>query len=230
MPVTIRTNGHLPGDDPYPAEEFLSDLEQANAYQDFLIRKAQSGDQHGFAPLWMPDFLFDFQQALIDWATRKGRAAIFADCGLGKTPMQLVWAENVIRKTNRPVLILTPLAVGLQTVREAAKFGIDAKRSLDGTVHPNITIANYERLHYFKPEDFAGVVCDESSAIKSFDGKRRAEVTEFLRTMPYRLLCTATAAPNDYIELGTSSEALGELGHMDMLNRFFKLCGARWTP
>ena len=144
------------------------------------------------------------------------RAAIFADCGLGKTPMELVWAENIARKTGGNVLILTPLAVSHQAVHEAQKFGIDAQRSADGAAH-RITIANYERLHYFNPSDFAGVVCDESSILKSFDGKRRGEITVFMRKMQYRLLATATAAPNDYIELGTSSEALGYLGHMDML-------------
>lgn len=193
------------------------------SYGAFLASKAQYGEDSGFDPLWMPDFLFDFQRALVEWALRKGRAALFADCGLGKTPMQLVWAENVVRKTNRPVLILTPLAVASQTVREAAKFGVDALRS-DGerTSGARILVTNYEKLHKFAPSDFSGVVCDESSAIKAFDGKRRAEVTEFLRTLPYRLLCTATAAPNDYIELGTASEALGVMGQMDMLGRFFR--------
>ena len=98
-------------------------------YADFLDHKTQLDGMAGFDPLWMPDFLFDFQKALTDWAIRKGRAAIFADCGLGKTPMQLAWAENVVRKTNRPVLIVTPLAVSFQTVAEAAKFGIPAARS-----------------------------------------------------------------------------------------------------
>lgn len=193
-------------------------------YEKFLESKTQYGAERGFDPVWMPDFLFDFQQSLVAWSILKGRGAEFADCGLGKTPMQLVWAENVARKTGRRILILTPLAVTGQTIREAAKFGIGAQRSPDGKQLPDtqIVVTNYERLHYFKPEDFSGVVCDESSAIKSFDGKRRAEVTEFMRTIPYRLLCTATAAPNDYVELGTSSEALGEMGHMDMLNRFFK--------
>ena len=170
----------------------------------------------------MPLFLFDFQVALVEWAIQKGRAAIFADCGLGKTPMQLVWAENVIRKENKPVLVLTPLAVSYQTLVEAEKFGIEAHRSTDGKVYPGINVTNYERLHYFKPDDFCAVVCDESSILKSFDGVRRGEITQFMRKMRYRLLCTATAAPNDYFELGTSSEALGYLGHMDMLNRFFK--------
>lgn len=194
-----------------------------DGYSDFLDRKAQLGARHGFEPKWLPDFLFDFQKSLVEWAVRKGRGAIFADCGLGKTPMQLVWGENVVRETNRPVLILTPLAVARQTVREAEKFGIDCRRS-DGEVPSgaHMLVANYERLHHFDPKHFAGVVCDESSILKNFDGKRKAAITEFMRTVPYRLLCTATAAPNDYIELGTSSEALGELGYMDMLNRFFR--------
>lgn len=192
------------------------------SYADFLYNKTHSAGGAGFRPIWMPGFLFDFQASLVEWALCQGRAAIFADCGLGKTPMQLVWAENVVRKTNGRVLVLTPLAVAHQTEVEAAKFGIEAHRSHHGELHDGIVIANYDRLHYFKPDDFAGVVCDESSILKSFDGSTRAAVTEFMRKMLYRLLATATAAPNDYIELGTSSEALGELGHMDMLNRFFK--------
>ena len=149
--------------------------------------------------------------------------------------MQLAWADNVIMKLGRPVLVVTPLAVGAQTCKEGAKFGIECAQSRDGRVQPYVTVTNYERLHHFNPDDFGGVVCDESSAIKSFDGVRRAIVTEFLRRMPYRLLCTATAAPNDYVELGTSSEALGYLGHMDMLSRFFtnkdrtsRAIGGKW--
>lgn len=191
-------------------------------YSEFIARKSQQASMDGFEPIWMPDFLFDFQRHLVEWAIRKGRAAIFADCGLGKTPMQLVWAENVRRHTNKPVLILTPLAVSAQTVREAEKFSIDCQQSRDGKVMPNITVTNYERLHYFDSSSFAGVVCDESSILKNFDGVRRKSITQFLKKMTYRLLCTATAAPNDFIELGTSSEAIGQLGHMDMLARFFK--------
>lgn len=137
------------------------------------------------------------------------------------TPMQLVWAENVVRRTNRRVLILTPLAVSAQTVSEAEKFGIEAVRSHSGELKGKIVVTNYERLGHMRPDDFVGVVCDESSILKNFNGKRKAEVTEFMRTLPYRLLCTATAAPNDYDELGTSSEALGEFGYQDMLTRFF---------
>jgi hypothetical protein len=191
-------------------------------YQRFLEDKLQRGSRDGFNPLWMPSFLFDFQSSIVDWNLWKGRSATFADCGMGKTPMELVWAENVVRKTNKPVLILTPLAVAQQTIRESVKFGIEAHRSNDGKVHPGINVTNYEKLHYLNPGDFSAVVCDESSAIKAFNGQRRAQVTEFLRTIPYRLMGTATAAPNDYIELGTTSEALGVMGQVDMLNRFFK--------
>lgn len=194
------------------------------SYDDFLREKSQSGAMSGFFPRALPDFLFDFQASIVEWALRKGRAAIFADCGLGKTPMQLVWADQVARYTGSKVLILTPLAVSYQVVEEAEKFGLAAHRSIDGSAagSANIVVANYERADKFNPHDFAGVVCDESSMLKNFDGSRRAVVTELMRTRPYRLLCTATAAPNDYIELGTSSEALGELGHMDMLSRFFR--------
>ena len=191
-------------------------------YETFLDQKRQLGTFDGFDPVWLPDFLFDFQRELVTWALRKGKAALFEDCGLGKTPQQLVWAENVVRHTNKPVLILTPLAVSHQTLSEAHKFDIEAHRSHAGEIKPGINITNYERLHYFNPQDFSGCVCDESSILKSFDGARRGEITEFMRKLPYRLLCTATAAPNDYIELGTSSEALGELGYTDMLMRFFK--------
>ena len=191
-------------------------------YQDFLHAKSQLDMYAGFDPVWMPSFLFDFQQALVDWSLRKGKSAIFADCGLGKTPMQLVWAENVVRKTGGNVLILTPLAVSQQTVAEGEKFGIEVKRSQDGTAHRGITVTNYERLHLFNPADFVGVVGDESSAIKQFGGKRRKEVTRFMAKHQYRLLCTATASPNDYIELGTHSEALGQMGQMDMLATFFR--------
>ena len=202
-------------------EELLIEQNFSN-YQTFIQRKAQLGGLSGFDPVWMPSFLFDFQRALVEWACRKGKSAIFADCGLGKTPMQLVWAENVVRKTGKRVLIITPLAVGAQTIREGEKFGIEVRKASEGKVHAGINTINYERLHLVRAEDFDGVVLDESSILKSFDGKRKAEITEFMRTRPYRLLCTATAAPNDYIELGTSSESLGELGYMDMLMRFFK--------
>lgn len=192
-----------------------------DSYGEFLAHKAQLASSGGFEPTVLPDHLFDFQHTLVEWAVRQGRGALFADCGLGKTPMELAWAENVHEHTGKPVLLLTPLAVGFQIVHEAEKFGHDAALSRDGSVKAKITVTNYEQLDKFTWSDFGGVVCDESSAIKSFDGVRRAAVTEFMRRVQYRLLGTATAAPNDYIELGTSSEALGHLGHVDMLTRFF---------
>jgi superfamily II DNA or RNA helicase len=193
------------------------------SYDNFLDVKTHYGVEHGFDPLWMPSMLFDFQQAITEWAIRKGRSAIFADCGLGKTFMQLTWAENVAQKTGKRVLILTPLAVAFQTVREGEKLGVEVIHRREGIkAGDRIIVTNYERLHYFSPDDFGGVVCDESSILKNYDGVMRQEITDFMRKRPYRLLCTATAAPNDYIELGTSSEALGELGSADMLNKFFK--------
>lgn len=187
-----------------------------------LSRTKWSGDS-GFEPDSLPDFLYPFQADLVSWALRKGRAAIFAECGLGKTPMQLAWADAVSKRTNKPVLLLTPLAVGAQTMREAAKFGIDAARSRDGYMPGEpIWITNYQQLHKYDPSCFAGVVCDESSAIKDFKSATKKNVVEFMRQIPYRLLCTATAAPNDYWELGTSSEALGYMGFRDMITKFFK--------
>lgn len=191
-------------------------------YEDFLYSKSHLDTNSGFKPLDMPDFLYDFQKYLVDWSLQKGRSAIFADCGLGKTPIQLVWAENVVKKENKPVLILTPLAVSPQTIREGKKFGIECKRSTDGSIKSKIVVTNYEKLQYFNSNDFIGVVCDESSILKNFQGARRQMITDFMKKIPYRLLCTATAAPNDFIELGTSSEALSVMGYMDMLNKFYK--------
>lgn len=193
-------------------------------YLQFIETKAKFGEQSGFEPTWLPDSLFDFQRYMVDWAIRQGRCALFEDCGLGKTLQQLVWAENVVRKTNRPVMLATPIAVGQQTVQEAEKFGIAAKRTRDGKTSDEalVWITNYEQLHKYDPNRFAGFVGDESSAIKNFKSERKSVVQEFTRQMPYRLLCTATAAPNDYWELGTSSEVLGHLGWRDMITKFFK--------
>jgi len=191
------------------------------SYRKFLKTKKDMGSMNGFRPLWTPDFLYDFQGHLVDWSIRKGRCAIFADCGLGKTPMQLVWADNIVRKTNKKVLIITPLAVSYQTCREAEKFNIQINKSQTGTIKKGINITNYERLKYFNPLDFTGVVCDESSILKNFDGKTRLHITEFMSKIKYRLLCTATPAPNDFVELGTSSEALGSMTRTQMLAMFF---------
>lgn len=192
------------------------------SYHDFVDQKRHTGLDFGFDPLYMPSQAFPFQVDLITWAVRKGRAALFADCGMGKTLMQLAWAQNVVHHTAGRVLILTPLSVASQTVAEAHKFGIEATRSTNGDISEKIIVTNYERLKHFNRDDFVAVVCDESSILKNFDGATKAAVTEFMKHHRYRLLCTATAAPNDFIELGTSSEALGYMGFADMLGKFFK--------
>lgn len=192
-------------------------------YATFLAKKAQVGTAQGFDPVWMPDILFPFQRHLVEWSVRRGRAALLADCGLGKSFMQIVWAENMRRKTNKPVLIATPLAVASQTVKEGGKLGIEVEHCRDGFHGSGLVVTNYELLHHFDPDNFAAMVCDESSILKSYNGATRKQITRFMSKLPYRLLCTATAAPNDYVELGTSSEALGELTHSEMIKRFFKM-------
>ena len=193
-------------------------------YSEFLRNKSHDTTFSGFEPVYMPGFLYPHQAFLADWAVQKGKAAIFADCGMGKTPIALVWAQNVVEKTNGRVLILTPLAVAAQFVHEGEKFGISVTRVQPGAELPSsgVFVCNYERLAHLSPTDFAGCVCDESSILKNYSGARKTQITQFVRKMKYRLLATATAAPNDYHELGTSSEALGYLGYMDMLNKFFK--------
>lgn len=162
--------------------------------------------------------LFDFQRDIVIWALKRGRAAIFADCGLGKTPMQLEWARHIPGN----VLILAPLAVSHQTVREGVKFGIEVnycRKHED--VKEGITITNYEMLNNFDPDYFNGIVLDESSILKSFTGKFRTMIIEKFNRTPFRLACTATPAPNDYMELGNHSEFLGVMGRNEMLSMFF---------
>lgn len=192
-------------------------------YQDFLEKKRHSIGDFGFEANYIPDIAFDFQKHIIEKAVKKGRMAIFADTGLGKTLIQISIANNIVKHTNGKVLILTPLAVAFQFIIEAEKLGIDdIEYSKDGKHTKKIVICNYERLHYFNSKDFEGVICDESSILKNFDGKIKSQVTEFVKKIKYRYLSTATPSPNDFIELGTSSEALGYMGYMDMLGKFFK--------
>ena len=192
-------------------------------YLNFIESKRHSIGQFGFDASFIPDIAFDFQKAIIERAVKKGRMAIFADTGLGKTLIQISIAQNIVEKTNGRVLILTPLAVAFQFILEAEKIGVsDIEYSKDGIFTKKIVICNYERLHYFNSNDFQGVILDESSILKNFEGKIKNSVTAFVKKIPYRFLSTATPAPNDYIELGTSSEALGYMGYMDMLTKFFK--------
>lgn len=192
-------------------------------YQDFIASKRHLLGDFGFEPDWMPGGVFDFQQAIIERATRKGRMGIFADTGLGKTLIQLAIAHNVVRKTNQRVLILTPLAVAFQFIDEATRIGIDdISHSKTGELNAKIVVCNYERLHLLNPDDFVCVMLDESSILKNFNGKTRDQIIAFIKRVKYRFLSTATPSPNDFIELGNSSEALGYMGYMDMLSKFFK--------
>lgn len=192
-------------------------------YGAFIAAKRHTTNQYGFEPIWMPDRSFDFQEHIITKAIRKGRVGIFADTGLGKTLLQIAIAENVIRHTNGRVLILTPLAVAFQFIDEAEKIGVsDIEHIKDARMTKKIVVCNYERLHLLNPDDFVCVMLDESSILKNFAGKIRDQVVAFIKRVPYRFLATATPSPNDFIELGNSSEALGYLGYMDMLTKFFK--------
>ena len=168
------------------------------AYQDFLATKAIHFPDSGLDAVaeQINSQLFPFQRDIVRWALRKGRAAIFADCGLGKTLMQLEWAKHVPGN----VLILAPLAVSQQTVREGQKFGIAvsyARKQATRHALGEITITNYEMLEHFRPEDYEGVVLDESSILKSFDGTLRNQIIAAFDRTPYRLACTATPSPND---------------------------------
>lgn len=191
-------------------------------YIEFLESKRHSIGEFGFDATFIPDIAFDFQKYVIEKAVRKGRIAVFLDTGLGKTLVQLSIAQNVVNHTNGRVLILTPLAVAFQFIKEAEKIGVDdIQYSKDGKHTKKIVVCNYERLHHFDSSDFECVILDESSILKNFDGKIKGQITSFVKKIPYRFLSTATPAPNDYIEFGTSSEALGYMPYMDVLERFF---------
>jgi len=192
-------------------------------YQEFIQSKKHNSINYGITPVFMSDKMFDFQKHVAEYAIKKGRCAIFLDTGLGKTIVELVIATNYVRATNKPVLIITPLAVANQFLIEAEKFGIDdVEHTKDGKFTKKIILINYERLHHLTPDLFDCVILDESSILKNFDGAIKQQVTSFLKKVKYRFLATATPSPNDFIELGTSSEALGYLGYMDMLTKFFK--------
>lgn len=202
------------------------------AYADFIASKIGCAADAGFEPAPVASSLYPFQTEIVEWATRKGRAAIFADCGLGKTPMQLEWARQVHDHTGGDVLILAPLAVGAQTAREGDKFhvGVTVCREAED-VRAGVNVTNYERLHRFARHPWQAVVLDESSILKAFDGKTRMGLTEWAQTIPYRLCCTATPSPNDYEELGGHSEFLGLLNRRVMLAEFFVndgLAAAHW--
>lgn len=198
----------------------------ASSYHEFLDTKRQRTYECGIDVETPADYLYDWQNHVVRWALKKGRAAIFADCGLGKTPMQLTWADHIARHTGKPVLILAPLAVSNQTKREGEKFGIDVSVCRDQSeVSGRVNIANYEMLHHFDAAEFGGLVLDESSILKNYDGTYRRLITRFGSHIQYRLACTATPAPNDLVEICTHSEFLSILKEKEVKALFFRQDG-----
>ena len=191
-------------------------------YEDFLKSKEIRYDSCGFEPETDNPKLFQWQSDIVRWALMKGRSAIFADCGLGKTPMQLQWAAEVSRHEGKPVLICAPLAVAKQTQREGVKFDVPVTVCRKGVdVKPGVNVTNYEMLEHFDAEVFAGVVLDESSILKDASSSTRKMLTEKFRNTPFKLCCTATPSPNDFMELGTHSDFLGVMNQPEMLATFF---------
>lgn len=194
-------------------------------YKEFLKSKAivvpESGitiDKNNINPL-----LFDFQQDIVLWALKKGKSAIFAGTGLGKTLMQLEWAKHINIHTQKPILIVAPLAVAQQTIREGKKINIDTQfvRNKSQIKDNGIYITNYEMIHQFDPSVFSGIVLDESSILKSFEGKTRKLITEMFLKIPFKLACTATPSPNDFLEIGNHCEFLNIMSRTEMLATFF---------
>jgi hypothetical protein len=191
-------------------------------YLKFIESKKHSSIDHGIKPVFIPDVMFEYQKYVTEYAIKKGRCAVFLDTGLGKTIIELTVARNYAEVTNKRTLIITPLAVAFQFVKEAEKFDLcDIEYSKDGKFTKDIVVCNYERLDKFSPSDFGCVVLDESSILKNYQGATRDKITKFLKKIEYRFLFTATPSPNDFVELGTSSEALGYMGYTDMLTKFF---------
>lgn len=193
-------------------------------YNEFLANKRFVLESSGFDidKSKLNPMLYDFQKDIVRWALKKGKACIFADCGLGKTPMQLSWAHQVHVHTGGKVLILAPLAVADQTKREAEKFGYVAKVVEEQSqCIGGINITNYEKLDRFIANEFTGIVLDESSILKSYSGKVRTAIIQNFHDVPYKLACTATPAPNDYMELGNHSEFCGVMTRAEMLSMFF---------
>lgn len=192
------------------------------SYQDFLLTKEVKMESCGFEPEEDNPKLFQWQSDIVRWALMKGKAAIFADCGLGKTPMQLQWADQVSKREGKPVLIVAPLAVAAQTQKEGIKFDVPVtvcRRG--GDVRPGVNVTNYEMLEHFDAENFCGVVLDESSILKDSTSATRKMLTEKFSETPYKLCCTATPSPNDFMELGTHSEFLNVMKQPEMLATFF---------
>lgn len=192
-------------------------------YEDFVKGKRRQELATGHKPGDLNEHLFDFQHAIVSWAVRRGRAAIFADTGLGKTLMQLSWADEVASHTGGIVLVLAPLAVSEQTIEQGAAFGIEVRRVPNGgsPTDPGVWITNYERMDSIDFSELRGLVLDESSILKAHDGKTRQRIIDAAHGVPYRLSCTATPSPNDFEELGNQCEFLGVMSRTEMLATYF---------
>ena len=191
-------------------------------YEMFLDGKASTVTSCGFEPRNVNAMLYPFQADIVRWSCRKGKSCIFADCGMGKTAMQLEWARQVCEHTGGSVLVVSPLAVSAQTVREGRKFGIAVKQCRESAdMVDGINITNYEKLHKFEDVEIVGVVLDESSILKSYSGKVRNQIIDMFKAVPFKLACTATPAPNDYMELGNHAEFVSAMSRTEMLATFF---------
>jgi DNA modification methylase len=198
-------------------------------YEQFLSTKLEYKYDNGFEQNYFPDILFDWQKDIVSWCCKKGRSAIFADCGLGKTLMQIAWARNVANETAGKVIIFAPLSVTYQTIREAKeKLSLDIER-FDNNYYAQISIANYENLEKLNPDDYSGIVLDESSILKSVDSKTRLKLIKFAQNIEYRLACTATPAPNDISEIANHTEFLGIMKREEMLSKWFYNDGKNWN-
>jgi hypothetical protein len=192
-----------------------------SAYRDFLKKKHQKNESVGFEPESLNGNLFPFQKYIVKKALKKGKYAIFADCGLGKTIMQLEWANQVSNHTKRPVLILAPLAVTQQTISEGEKFGIPCSKLVDNTMGNGVYITNYEQLDNIDTSLFSGIVLDESSILKAFQGKTKNKILSEFKNTPFKLACTATPSPNDFTEMGNHAEFLNVMRSQEMLAMYF---------
>jgi len=192
-------------------------------YDEFLARKRMADPMTGLADVPdLPECLMPHQRDIVAWSLRRGRAAIFAGTGLGKTLMELTWADHVARFTGKPVLVFAPLAVSAQHIREAEKFGYSARLvKTQGDVCQGVNVTNYQKIDHFDLASFGGIVLDESSILKSTDGHYRTRIINECRSVPFRLAATATPAPNDFMELGNHAEFLGVMSYTDMLATFF---------
>lgn len=201
----------------------LSGRPLAGGYSDFIAQKSVVAQSVGFEPLNLSSAMFPFQIDIASWACRKGRAALFEDCGLGKTIQELCWAQQIVERFNESVIIFAPLGVTHQFVREGAKFGIQVNLATcqADVTHPGIWVTNYEKMHKFDLSKFKGMVVDESSILKSLDGATRNELIERGVVVPFRLAGTATPSPNDFMELGNHAEFLGVMTRAEMLSTFF---------